>query len=258
MMGNHYEYQSLENINMQGILDKYVDLIDTFELVTEYCPWKECTDENPYGVYKVSSEDGKRAIEILEKHFKDYHLKNYNQIPEEIKKNLPDFQALYYEIEAETKKHASKTEDELKESNESPFLCDEVGNGKTKYNNPKKFFWGMYHDMGFLLDCSKRIEALMKNSIVRPLDFELNNDKNSALKPYLISITPTFTWHCTTSSCFSKVFRFKLTDEAKKWLLQFETDYDVEGFEDLALYNGDKLLFSSCTHEGFHFDVINK
>ena len=43
-------------------------------------------------------------------------------------------------------------------------------------------------------------------------------------------------------------------EETKKWLLQFDTDYDIDPFEDLAFYKENTLLFSSCTHEGYHED----
>lgn len=70
----------------------------------------------------------------------------------------------------------------------------------------------------------------------------------------VISIKQTFSWHCTTSSEAASVLKFKLTDGARQWLLAHNNDYDLGKFEDLALYDGDRLLFSSCTHEHFHVD----
>lgn len=66
-----------------------------------------------------------------------------------------------------------------------------------------------------------------------------------------------FSWHCTMGP-LAKVHRFRLNDKTKKWLKQFKSDYDLEGLEDLALYKGDELLFSSCTHEVFHNDCRKK
>lgn len=54
------------------------------------------------------------------------------------------------------------------------------------------------------------------------------------------------------------MFYFALNEQTTAWLAQFEHDYQFTKLEDLAFYKGDKLLFSSCTHEGFHNDCLDK
>ena len=48
------------------------------------------------------------------------------------------------------------------------------------------------------------------------------------------------------------IYYFKLNDLTKKYLLQFKSDFDLVDLEDLVLYQNDKELFSSCTHERYN------
>lgn len=54
------------------------------------------------------------------------------------------------------------------------------------------------------------------------------------------------------------VFTFKLNDRTRDWLKarkdDYGFDYNGQRLDDLALYCGDKILFSSCTHEHYHCD----
>lgn len=94
----------------------------------------------------------------------------------------------------------------------------------------------------------------MKNSPVeKPLCAELDGEE--VLKFNLQDIKAGFVWHCNVSSELSKTFFFELNEDTKKWLLRHGNDYAFEILQDLAFYNGDKLLFSSCTHERFHTDL---
>ena len=47
-------------------------------------------------------------------------------------------------------------------------------------------------------------------------------------------------------------YYFKLNDETKSYLLQYETDFDLDHLQDLALYKDDELKFYSCTHERYN------
>ena len=246
--------QAFKSLDMQGLIKKYGSLADSFEIVTPFSPYETYTEENPNGIFRLSKEDGERAITLLDKEIKEILLSLYDKLPKVQKNQLPDFPVLCENIKVEILTHMCKNKKELAKTDESPFLCDNIHKGKTQYAKPHKFFWHMYHSLQFLVECIQSVEAMKLNSKERHLDLELNDEKNSVLKPYLISVTPTFTWHCTTQNFLSLVFRFRLTEETKKWLLQFDTDYDIDPFEDLAFYKGNTLLFSSCTHEGYHKD----
>ena len=250
-MDEYERAQAFKSLDMQGLIKKYESLADFFEIVTPFSPYETYTNENPNGIFRLSEEDAQRAIKLLEEKEKEFLLSLYSKLTKVQKEQLPDFSVLCENIKAEILAHMCKNK---KETDESPFLCDNVHNGKTQYAKPYKFFWHMYHNLQFLIECVQSVEAMKLNSKERPLDLELNGEKNSVLKPYLISVTPTFTWHCTTQNLLSLVFRFRLTEETKNWLFQFDTDYDMEPFEDLAFYKGNTLLFSSCTHEGYHED----
>ncbi len=111
---------------------------------------------------------------------------------------------------------------------------------------------GLLHKYEKIADSFVLVGGECKNET--PTAEELEQERFLALKPYVISVTGSNSWHCTTTGGFYKIFRFRLTEETKIWLLQYKTDYDLVDLEDLAFYKGEKLLFSSCTHEGFHCD----
>ena len=54
-------------------------------------------------------------------------------------------------------------------------------------------------------------------------------------------------------------YYFELNDEAKKYLLKFRNDFDIQksGLEDLALYKDNELKFASCSHEERNTERIN-
>ena len=136
------------------------------------------------------------------------------------------------------------------------FLCDNVYKRKTKYHTPENFFWHAYHSVQQLFDCKKHVEQFKTNSLNKLSAFKCDLSDFEILKPFLISKRLSYSWHCTETSFFAIVFKFKLNQETKKYLLNFKSDYDLSGLEDLALYKGDKILFSSCTHEQFHRNCI--
>ena len=51
---------------------------------------------------------------------------------------------------------------------------------------------------------------------------------------------------------FSFCDMFSFNEETKKYLLKYNSDFDLVGLEDLALYKDNKIKFSSCTHEKFN------
>lgn len=146
---------------------------------------------------------------------------------------------------------AKKREKRIKQSDGNSFFCDEFMRGKTKHIAPKEF-WHLYHSVDFVEACAYQLEQQKKFPQTHPAGWEA--ESIPALKGALISTETTFVWRCTISGGLT----FKLNDETKAWLLTHKDDYDFgekdNYLQDLALYKGDKILFSSCTHEKFHED----
>lgn len=244
---DYLEDKEFSNLDMRGILNKYRGQADSFELVTPY------NDKLTFiGVSADSKDNASEAVEGIESatisRLKQYYEKYYDRIHRVTNKN---FDELIIDIKDEIEGALAKG----KKNGKLVFMCDMVYKGKTKYSEPQEFFWHTYHDLQFMCECKENIERakaereLVEKSIVKDLH---------ELKPHLISARLSYSWHCTTSSQLSIVCKFKLNEETEKYLLGFKTDYDLKGLEDLALYRGDELLFSSCTHEGFHNDLTKK
>ena len=224
-------------LNMRGLIEKYENIADSFVLVggaNETCP--------------ISPSEAEKILSVTEQEFLERNKKAYQNLSDEVRAVLPDFKTLCAEIKAEV-----NAAFDAKKGDEPLFMCDQVADGKTRYHEPMDFFWHMYHNTEFLSERQRELEKRISNAAA-PLPSELADERFCALKPFLISYAPAYSWHCTTTSCLCNVYRFRLTEETKQWLLQFETDYELDGLEDLAFYQGEKLLFSSCTHEGFHSD----
>ncbi|MCM1545487.1 MAG: hypothetical protein NC033_00465 [Clostridiales bacterium] len=231
------EYLKLENITMEDLLAKYPQA-DEFELVI---PDYEgaLTDEQAENMYGEISEVMRRQS-----------LKQYERISEEERAQLPDFDTLYGEIEEECGRFRKEHAETVEKNNGLAFFCDQFNRGNTKYKAPSEL-WHIYHNIDFVQCCLWQNQYKSEKEC-HPLAGEIEN--NPALNDALLSVKITYSWHCTTSGASAKVFRFKLTAGAKAWLLTHKDDYDIvrDGFEDLALYSGGELIFSSCTHEHFH------
>lgn len=169
-------------------------------------------------------------------------------------KKLADYDTLFDEVFAEATEFYAQFEgkevDELISQKIDPFLCDYVGK-TTKYDKPLNFFWHLYHTCQNVIMNSDSLKDLPIDEGFAERVFE--NDFNKPLKPHLQKAEYTYSTHCTTGP-LQLVYYFKLNDETKKWLNQFENDYALEGsdFEDLAIYKNGEIKFSSCTHEGFN------
>ena len=236
------------NLDMKGLIEKYATA-DSFELVLPY--GNNYSMQNPLGTVALKEEHGKESIKILENEFMQKIASAYANLSEEQKQSLPKYDELIKDITEEINAQIKKAKGKM------VFMCDRVSQGKTKYAQPIEFFWHAYFNLQFIIDRKAEVIKMQDLPDKIPLDLELDDKNNKPLKDNLISITPTFVTHCTTSGALSKVFKFKLNDATKQWLMRFKDDYNIEGFEDLAFYKGEKLLFSSCTHEGFHSDYSN-
>lgn len=211
-------------------------------------------------ITSVSTEaKGQLADEFLaseKERMRDYY-KHYAE-DEDLKK-LADYDTLFDEVYSEAKEFYAQFENkeigELIAQKIDPFLCDYVGK-TTKYDKPHNFFWHLYHTCQNVIMNGDSLKNLPIDEDFANKVFE--NDFNKSLKSNLTKIKYTYSTHCTIGP-LQLVYYFKLNDETKQWLNQFEDDYALEDsdFEDLAIYKGDEIRFSSCTHEGFNsLDMI--
>lgn len=229
--------QAFDNISMAGLLEKYADA-DRFQLVI------------PIYNYDFDEAQAKTAYDEVAAQQKQWCKQEYDNFSENEKEELPDFATLYAMIEKECREYRSKNPATIATHNGEAFFCDEFARGRSHFTAPVGL-WHFYHAVDFIEACAYRITKA-QNDGVDESDDKLDN--HPALKNALINTEVTFTWHCTTSGSPAKVFTFKLNDETRAWLLTHADDYDIsrDGFEDLALLKGEKVLFSSCTHEHFH------
>ncbi len=243
-----------------GITDKYFPLADSFELVAPFCGYDEICDTCPEGRFKLSHNDGERALRAVKEQSKNMLRELYErELSEAQKEKLPPFEELCADIEKECGEHSLKAEEGALDEDESEFMCDLLSEGKVKYSEPHDVFWHFYSELGMLRRFERSVEILENNTEERALDYELEKEECAPLKNNLLSVIPTFSWHCTTSGLMHKVFRFTLNNDTAKWLKErYFGNSDESPFEDLAFYKGDKLLYSECTHEGFRNDFSNE
>ena len=241
-------------LTMKEILEKY-NYCDTF-----------CLTGMVDG-YKVSEKEFYDALAYKKKRNRRYLEREYNKY-ELQQKGYPEFDKLYSEIEQECKEFDNEknrqkfVEEEYKDYKKLGFSDEQIKNinisdkfrcsfieslvGKTtKYGNEyKNYFWHFYHKVGQNLD--------IEND---KIEYCLNNGKNPVeqvpqeLKEYLIRYETSFYNEVTASSGLMINYYFYLNDKTKEYLLKFKSDFDLEGLEDLAIYNGDDVEFYSCTHE---------
>ncbi len=225
---------------MSAILDKFA-FCDKFSLT-----WASVVEQVP--------QEEKDRLSNIHLQQQKVLLRQYYDRTVQDKNVLPEFDVLIEEIFDECKQFHKKIEgrdiSEFFGTDFSPFICDHVGKD-TKYSEPLNFCWHAYHNLHMVLMSDERLGKMTVGSdyILQVLD----DPKYAALKDNLINYEFTYQTHCTGGN-LQLVYYFKLNDQTKEWLNQFENDYAIEGsgFEDLAIYNGDKVEFSSCTHEGFN------
>lgn len=227
--------------------------LDSMEAILVAC--KECNIfslSTDFRNERLSREEAHKALKILKDSHKEELLEQYNK--ENEKNELPNFSELYCNIENECIEFREKYMDYYIEkfgSFECSFIADHVGED-TLYEDPIELFWAFYNTLGMDLDGKIKLETLLSSNYkINPTDI-LDEEAYVLLKPWLIKYEISFITHCTEGR-LAKTFYFELNDETKKWLLQFTSDFEIKGdLQDLALYKGNKLLFSSCTHEKQH------
>lgn len=203
----------------------------------------------------ITGDIKKKSLDEIKSENKKYLLEHY----ERLKEQMPNisFEDLYKEIELECLNFGLEQKKFYMEKYgffNNSLICDYVmrehDGFRTKYNEPLGYFWHFYYRVGQNFDREEYVDELIKkNNKVNPID-RINNE---ILKSNLIRYEILFHNHCTESGSLMINYYFKLNDDTKKWLLQFESDFDLEGnLEDLAFYKNGELMFSSCTHEMFN------
>ena len=233
-------------VDMYGLLDKYGDIANRFSLS---CPYDGCNGET----YYISEE----FAGIAKKEINDWCRKTAEEQVKNLS-GLPPFEKLYEEIEEEYRALYKEKEEFARGHGGNIFFCDEFAKGNTKYKEPTEL-WHVYHNAEFAAMCARELEKMKSSEKTRDLCEELKADAaDGALIQNLEDIKVSYLNHCTAGGCLLKTFYFTLNEDTKKWLLRHKDDYDLDILKDLAFYNDDDILFSSCTHERFHTDLTKK
>lgn len=227
---------------MERILDIYHDC-DSFSLSLA----KPITSVSSQAKAELADEFKASEKERMREYYNHY-------LETEDFSNLADYDTLFDEVFAEATEFYAQFEGkevhELIAQKVDPFLCDYVGK-TTKYDKPFNFFWHLYHTCQNIIMNADSLKELPVEEAFADLVFE--DDFNKPLKAHLLKVKYTYSSHCTIGP-LQLIYHFKLNDQTKAWLNQFEDDYALEDsdFEDLAIYKNDEIKFSSCTHEGFN------
>lgn len=237
---SEYENGEFDELLMRDVLTKYSDC-DTFSL-------------SAYATsIKISQKHAKIIVDNMIDTSKDLLHEIYQ---DGLKKcDLPPFDTLVDDIMDECKEFINKNYDKYNKlapgigSRFASFIADEVGK-TTKYSEPQEIFWHIYYVLGRLMDQTAMIQSLVvSDNEADPLD-EVDLPDYDELRPYLVKSEISDGNHCTMGPLFHNVF-FELNDSTKKWLLKRREVFDFEDseYQDFALYEGGKVVFSTCTHE---------
>lgn len=252
---DYLETIQFDALSMEGLLNRYHEAT-MFSLTSPY--QDEYSNEHPYGIYYVSPEDAKRAYHIVQQEGLSQLARYYERFTEEEKQSLPPYEQLLQSIEEETIEHWDRVVHQRLPLDDSPFIHDQMMMGKTRFHKPQAL-WHFYHHYSMMVSTYQVVlNAMQQNTKKKDLHAIFLDPLYAPLKTSLIKTEMTFSWHCTTSSQLSIVYYFVLNEATKEWLKQFNNDYELRTMEDLAFYRDESLLFSSCTHEGFHVDCRKK
>lgn len=238
--------RKFDNLDMEGLLERYLPLADSFSLT---CPYGE---ENG-----ISEELASKALKTVKADCYRTAEEQFMYAPADERAKLPPFEKIYADIEEMYKDYCVRNAALIEANGGYACFSDVFSGEKEKYNSLSEL-WHAYSEVDFAGTCEAILEKMKKLPDGRPLTQELDSLENQVLKDNLIKTDVTFVWHCTKSTELSKVFYIKLNDETVGWLKRFRSDYDFGLLADLAFYKKGKLLFSSCTHEKFHSDCTAK
>lgn len=249
-MAEYENATALNEIDMQGLLDKYSTTADRFSLSVPYNEYSKVL-RNRYK-FHLDAKIAENASNEVMLWAIEQSKRIYEDLDEAVRLKLPAFDILMEEIVKECEDAWSK----ISGKSEEPFMGDRFAIGETKFTSPQEL-WQTYHDIDFAIAAKREAQKMVKVKKARALEYPLDNPENEVLKRNLIEIKVGFVWHCNVSTRMAKTFFISLNDETKNWLSAFKDDYSIRQFEDLAFYNGEKLLYSSCTHESFRTDYLD-
>lgn len=250
-MAEYENAAALNEIDMKGLLNKYSSTADRFSLSVPYNEYSKVL-RNRYK-FHLDAKMAENAGNEIMLWAMEQSKRKYEGLDEEVRMKLPAFDILIEEIIKECEDAWSK----VKGKSDEPFMCDRFAIGETKYTAPHEL-WNTYHVIDFAIAARREAQKMMEIKKIRPLEFPLDKPENEILLRNLIEIKVGFVWHCNVSTRMAKTFFISLNDETKEWLSSFKDDYSLPQFEDLAFYEGDKLLYSSCTHEGLRTDYSDR
>ena len=239
------EHRAFLDISMSKILT-------TFSSANRFC-----LCEN-YGDYRVSETLADDIFNFLLRNTFQFAGKEFDALPQSEKLLLPSFEDLFTDIKSECDAFDKMVLNGGLKEEESPFIVDRYYQGLTKYTND-----GLYHLYSSIHLLSKEYSMILNDASTKPHERDIKSlflyHNFIALERHLLKSEVTFVTHCTTGTRLMIVHYFSLNEETKEWLLQFKDDYSLpEEVEDLALYEDEKCIFSSCTHEHLHADLREK
>jgi len=238
------EKKAFDCLDMAGLLDKYMPIADSFSLTC------------PYGDYNISGELADKALTEIKKLMYNSAKEQFECSHGDERAKLPPFDVLYDNVAREYGEYRKKHKRRIEKNDGFAYFYDVFGEGKGNYKEPEEL-WHTYFAVDFVGDCSRDLERLKNTGRKQALETELDNEHYRILKANLLKTDVAFGNHCTISGMLSKTFYFKLNETTARWLLQFQTDFDLKYLEDLAFYKDGELIFSSCTHERYHNDYTN-
>ncbi|HQC54385.1 MAG TPA: hypothetical protein PKX91_01500 [Clostridia bacterium] len=233
-------HKELETATMEFILKSFGEC-NKFSLVIGFKPDFYMSPTQASTVYsELVESDTARLKKVYEKVKEEYNLDSFETIKANITNECKAFKSKYF-----------KKYKRMGFSN--CFIADHVGDD-TMYSEPHDLFWEFYFSYGYHLDVKEELDKLMlvkkNNKIMEQLD------RYPELKNNFLDYQITYKTYATEGP-LAIIYYFKLNEETRQFLLKFKDDFSMDiPFEDLALYQEDKLVYASCTHEQFRYNKL--
>ena len=128
---------------------------------------------------------------------------------------------------------------------------EEYANAINELRNQAKSKPYNYHtdyEMSLIDELDNRKKLFLFNGKTDPKD-EIPEQLKGSFIEYQVS----FQNH--VSVCYDLLrinYFFKLDEDSKKYLLEFDTDFDLKNFDDLTIYKNGEVKFYSNTHERYN------
>lgn len=220
--------------NMDDVLEKFKDC-DSFSLTAT---WKEG--------WLLTDEQAEHALSLLEERSKEICCEDYDKFTDEQRAEYPDFEAL---CEGFRQKYGPIGRE-----------WEMLPEGPAKYKSFPRFQGLPEHLRTFWLwaiwGAIDRTHIEMLKLVGATPPEEALTGEYAAIKPYLIRVLPSFFHHCTQGGSFRCHFVFELNEQTWAWIAEYpDTDCFTGLLQDLALYKGDNIVLSCCSHEGLYEEI---